>query len=76
MSEPDDEVELGGESPDFVWFAADCDEQRRAFIFKLMANPEIDAAILVQNMHKVETWLRSGTVPTERPRGKLHAVKE
>jgi hypothetical protein len=68
--------EEGGDVPDFVWFAAGADEYRRAYILNLMAAPEIDGAILLQNMSRIEQWLKDGTMPDAKPKRSLQAVKE
>lgn len=85
MSDPETEqpeeesnITIDGETPDFAWFAADADEQRRAFVFKWLANAEIDGDVAVRNMQRQYEWLKDGTVPgqTKQPKPKLRAVQE
>lgn len=62
MSDAEDQGKDTVHSPDFPW-TDDPDEQRRAFILTLMASADIDGKILVENMRRVETWLRTGRAP-------------
>lgn len=73
MSDPETEqteeetnFTIEGETPDFAWFAADADEQRRAFIFKWLANAEIDGDVAVRNMQRQYEWLKNGTMPEQQ----------
>jgi hypothetical protein len=43
--------------PDYPW-TSNTDEDCRTFIFERMASPEIDGAVLVDNMDRVYHWLR------------------
>jgi len=54
-------------SPPCTW-SDDPDEHRRVFILKLMADPDINGVILVENMDAVAKWLKDGTVPTRAKR--------
>lgn len=50
----------------YPW-AKDADEERRCWIFERMANSEISGNILVENMQKVNAWIRDEAVPTAEP---------
>ena len=47
-------------------FCKSDDELRRAWIFGLLATPDIDGKVLVENMSRVESWLKTGAVEKER----------
>jgi hypothetical protein len=48
---------------DICTWTSDVDEKRRAFVVSQMANCDLDGKVLVQNMHAVCDWLRSGRLP-------------
>lgn len=64
--EPDEAEEITeavvAEDP-YPW-AKDADEERRCWIFERMANSEISGNILVENMQKVNVWIKDETVST------------
>lgn len=68
MTEPDAEIDH-----EYPW-AADGDELRRTFVFEIMGTPEIDGAILVENMDAVAQWLKTGTVPGVKSPPRLKPV--
>lgn len=49
------------------------DEHRRWAIFVRMAEPDIDARILVENMQYIYEWLKAGVVPA--PKSERNKVK-
>lgn len=67
--EPDEAGEITeavvAEDP-YPW-ARDADEERRCWIFERMANSEISGNILVENMQKVNAWIKDEAVPTGEP---------
>ena len=70
MAEPRPEPEVGVEivevhDMDACTWTADVDEKRRAFVVNQMANCDVDGKVLVENMHAVCEWLKSGQVPTQ-----------
>lgn len=69
-SEVDDELEETNEvtvAEDPYPWAKDADEERRCWIFERMANSEISGNILVENMQKVNAWIKDETVSTGEP---------
>jgi hypothetical protein len=48
---------------DVCTWTDDVDEKRRAFVVNQMANSDVDGKVLVQNMHAVCEWLKSGALP-------------
>lgn len=46
----------------FYW-TKDIDEIRRSFIFEIIADPSIDARILVENMELIFKWIIKGELP-------------
>ena len=56
----------------FLW-AKDVSEKRRCWIFERMANSEISGNILVENMQKVNAWIRDEAVPATEPVKKSRA---
>lgn len=78
---PDDEGGDGEIDADFILnddkplctWTNDKDEWRRVFVFDRMADSDIVGSTLVENMHAVEQWLKSGRV-SRKP--KLETVKE
>lgn len=75
----DDEPEIGVQiiEPsefDVCTWTDDVDEKRRAFVVNQMANADVDGKVLVENMHAVCDWLKSGALPAEaRARPKVVA---
>lgn len=69
MEEPDESEEITeaivAEDP-YPW-AKDADEERRCWIFERMANSEISGNILVENMQRVNAWIKDETVPAAEP---------
>lgn len=65
-SEASDEQELVITDAPYPW-AKDADEERRCWIFERLADSEIAGNILVENMQKVNAWIKDETVPTEEP---------
>lgn len=63
----DDEPTNPLEDPSPFEFCQDDDELRRAWIFGLLADPQIDGRVLVENMARVEAWLKAGTVEKAQP---------
>lgn len=61
-----DDDAITTDEPSPLEFCKDDDELRRAWIFGLLASPEIDGKVLVENMARVERWLKSGEVEKER----------
>jgi hypothetical protein len=56
------------DEPLFYPDTAELDEQRRAYILgKLYAPEDIDGKILVENMARIEAWLKTGVIPVEPP---------
>lgn len=47
--------------------AKDADEERRCWIFERLADSEIAGNILVENMQKVNAWIKDETMPAEEP---------
>ena len=45
---------------DVCTWTNDVDEKRRAFVVNQMANSDVDGKVLVQNMHAVCEWLKTG----------------
>lgn len=58
--------DLPDEAPGFAHFCKDDDEMRRCYIFDRLCAPEIDGKILVENMARVERWLKTGEFEKER----------
>jgi hypothetical protein len=48
---------------DVCTWTSDVDEKRRAFVVNQMANCDVDGKVLVENMHAVCEWLKSGELP-------------
>lgn len=76
--EPDDTDEVTeaeiAEDP-YPW-AKDADEERRCWIFERMANSEISGSILVENMQKVNAWIKDEAVPAvEQPKKNRTGLK-
>ena len=60
------EVEFVPQSDlDVCTWTDDVDEKRRAFVVNQMANSDVDGRVLVENMHAVCEWLKSGHLPAE-----------
>jgi hypothetical protein len=55
-------IEDDDPSPLCTW-STDPDEQCRAYVVRLMADPQYDGYILVSNMDAVYKWLRHGAIP-------------
>jgi hypothetical protein len=55
------------EAPSFAHFCQDDDEMRRCYIFEMLGDPQIEGRVLVENMARVERWLKTGEVDKERP---------
>lgn len=49
---------------DVCTWTDDADEKRRAFVVNQMSCGDIDGKVLVENMHAVCNWLKSGALPT------------
>ena len=47
------------------WAGGDLEEHRRWGVFNLLANSDIEARVLVQNMELVVKWLKTGEVPKQ-----------
>ena len=63
-SEPEIGVQINAPSElDVCTWTNDVDEKRRAFVVNQMAYAEVDGKILVENMHAVYEWLRTGVLP-------------
>ena len=57
-------------------FIEDDDAKLRCFIAENYMNPEIDGIILIENMQRIEKWIKTGEVPQrEKPRSKPTLVK-
>jgi hypothetical protein len=70
VAEPEVAVQINAPSDnDVCTWTSDVDEKRRAFVVSQMANCDVDGKILVQNMHAVCEWLKSGKVPDARVDG-------
>lgn len=70
---PDDEDVLPKETyPDLD--GIELDEKRRAFIFGLMANSEIEGKILIENCDVAEKWIKNGIMP-QPAKGKLRSIR-
>jgi hypothetical protein len=63
----DDEldIEVVPSELDVCTWTNDLDEKRRAFVVSQMADPDVDGKVMVQNMHAVCEWLKSGQLPAE-----------
>lgn len=55
---------------DVCTWTDDVDEKRRAFVVNQMSCGDIDGKVLVENMHAVCEWLKSGTLPAQSDRPK------
>lgn len=65
----DDELEidvLGDEPAPLCTWTKNVDEHRRAFVVRLMADPDLAGHILVSNMDAVCQWLKTGLVPKKK----------
>jgi hypothetical protein len=62
-----DNAPLPDEAPSFAHFCQDDDEMRRCYILEMFCDPQVDAKILVENMARVEAWLKAGTVEKAQP---------
>jgi hypothetical protein len=63
----DEDLTLPPEEPSpFDFCGHDPDQLRRAWIFGLLADSEIDGRVLVENMARVELWLKTGNVEKEK----------
>lgn len=67
------EIQVAIEWP-WPW-TADIHEARRCFILDKLASPEIQGALLVENMAAVEAWLKTGEVPAKGKKLNLGVVK-
>ena len=69
-AEPEVGVTINAPSElDVCTWTSDVDEKRRAFVVNQMANCDVEGKILVQNMHEVCEWLKSGKMPDARVDG-------
>ena len=73
---PDKEPEIGVQiiepsELDVCTWTNDVDEKRRAFVVSQMANCDIEGPVLVQNMHAVCEWLKTGHPPPNELRPPL-----
>ena len=60
-AEPEVGVTINAPSElDVCTWTSDVDEKRRAFVVSQMADPDMDGATLVKNMHAVCEWIRTG----------------
>lgn len=54
-------------------------EQRRAYVLDCLTQcgdaPSIDGRVFVNNLDLILRWLETGTVPEEKPKRSLQAVK-
>lgn len=50
---------------DVCTWTSDVDEKRRAFVVSQMANSDVEGKILVENMHAVCEWLKTGALPAQ-----------
>ena len=50
---------------DVCTWTNDVDEKRRAFVINQMAYAEVEGKFLVENMHAVCEWLRTGRLPVK-----------
>lgn len=73
QGEQDEQPSEPSRSPEYKW-AADADEERRAFIFEHMANADISGDVLIANMQRAFRWLKHGIVPKPQKR-KLAVVQ-
>jgi len=55
-------IEDDAPAPLCTW-SQDPDEHRRAYVVRLMADPQIDGYILTSNMDYVYQWLKTGKMP-------------
>jgi hypothetical protein len=51
---------------DYPW-AADAEERCRTFVFDRIGSPDIDGAVLVDNMDRVYQWVRFGKKLPKKP---------
>lgn len=65
-SEASDEQDIDLIEDPYPW-AKDADEERRCWIFERMANSEISGSILVENMQRVNAWIKDEAVPAAEP---------
>jgi hypothetical protein len=72
----DDEPTHPLEEPSPLEFCKDDDELRRAWIFGLLADPQIDGRVLVENMARVEVWLTTGAVEIAKDKPTLKVVNK
>ncbi len=70
-TEAEAQVETGNPYP----WAQDNDESRRCFVFDKLSSPENDGGIQVENMSKVDHWLKTGEVPVKGGKPRLGVVK-
>lgn len=76
MSDDADESNDGQVAIEWPWpWTADIQEARRCFILDKLASPEIQGALLVENMAAVEKWLITGEVQVKGGKPKLGVVK-
>ncbi len=54
---------------DVCTWTSDVDEKRRAFVVSQMADPDMNGATLVKNMHAVCEWIKTGKPPETRADG-------
>ena len=65
-AEPEIGVQINAPSElDVCTWTNDVDEKRRAFVINQMANCDVGGKIMVENMHAVYEWLKSGKLPEE-----------
>lgn len=69
--EPTLELVAEEEAP-YPW-TDDLDEMRRCFVLEHIGSSEIEGRVLIENMHMVFEWLKTGQrpAPTSPPRGRM-----
>lgn len=58
-------IEDDAPAPLCTW-SSDPDEHRRAYVVRLMADPNIAGYILVENMDAVYKWMKDGTIVMQK----------